>query len=103
MLMLGDLFRIGYAPPCYSVLMNFTPPPLRGSVMSIMQLTTNVVGFGLGPLIVGMLSDLFGGQTALRYAMASALSLLILAAALLAASARLLYGRAKSIRSDLRA
>lgn len=101
-LMLGDLFRIGYAPPCYSVLMNFTPPPLRGSVMSIMQLTTNVVGFGLGPLIVGALSDLYGGPTALRYAMASALSLLVLAAALLAVSAGLLYGRPRPVRSGLR-
>jgi len=91
----ADICRIGYTPPCYAVLMNETPVPLRGATMSIMQLTTNIVGFGLGPLLVGALSDLYGGETALRYAMANALGLLLAAAVLLVAAALLLYGRGR--------
>jgi MFS family permease len=89
----ADICRIGYTPPCYAVLMNETPVPLRGATMSIMQLTTNIVGFGLGPLLVGVLSDLYGGETALRYAMANALGLLLVASGLLVAAVALLYGR----------
>jgi len=45
---------------------------MRGTLTSIVFLLTNVVGFGLSPLIVGALSDAFAprfvGQS-LRYAM----------------------------------
>ena len=33
----------------------------------------NIVGFGLGPLVVGYLSDFFGGDQSLRYALMSCL------------------------------
>jgi predicted MFS family arabinose efflux permease len=92
MLICGDIFRIGYTSPAYAVLMNNTPVLLRGTMMSIMQLTTNIFGFGVGPLLVGVLSDLHGGQGALRYAMANALVLLVLAAVLFVATVWLLYG-----------
>jgi len=95
MLICADICRVGYTPPCYAVLMNQTPVPLRGATMSIMQLTTNIFGFGVGPLLVGALSDLYGGETALRYAMANALGLLLVAAALLVATVTLLYPRSR--------
>ncbi len=92
LLVLADTCRMGYSPPCYAVLMDKTPVRLRGATMSIMQLTTNVFGFGVGPLLVGFLSDLYGGETALRYAMANALGLLVIAALLLIGAVGLLYG-----------
>jgi len=95
MLICADICRVGYTPPCYAVLMNQTPVPLRGATMSIMQLTTNIFGFGVGPLLVGVLSDLYGGETALRYAMANALGLLLVAAALLVTTVTLLYPRSR--------
>jgi hypothetical protein len=69
--------------------------------MSIMQLTTNIFGFGVGPLMVGALSDVFGGGAALRYAMAVALSLLFVAALLLLLTARLLYGAGGKATAEL--
>jgi MFS family permease len=90
---IGEVLRSGYTPPTYSVLMSRTPAPIRGSVMSIVQLVTAISGFGLGPIITGGLSDLFGGGAAIRYAMAGMTMLFILAAALLILASRGLYGR----------
>lgn len=88
----GDVFRAGYAPLIYSVLMEQTPSRMRGTVMSTVQLTTNLVGFGLGPLIIGALSDLYGGGAALRYAMANALGIFALVVVLLVTGSVALYG-----------
>jgi len=100
MLIFSDLLRIGYTPPAYAVLMNNTPVPMRGAMMSIMQLTTNIFGFGMGPLLVGVLSDLYGGEGALRYAMANALVLLVLAAVFFVATVWLLYGFGRKFRAS---
>jgi len=88
----ADMTRLGYAPLLYSVLMNHTPASIRGGVMSIMQLSTNLVGFGLGPLLTGALSDHFGGGTGIRYALALVSLLFVLVAVLLIAASRGLYG-----------
>ena len=88
----ADMLRSGYTPPLYSMLMNHTPAPIRGGVMSVMQLSTNLVGFGLGPLVTGVLSDHFGGGTGIRYALACVSLLFLLVAALLIAASRGLFG-----------
>ena len=90
-MMLADLCRTGYSPPCYAVVMNRTPPALRGTTMSVIQLTTNLFGFGVGPLMVGVLSDFYGGGAALRYAMATALGFMVVASALMFVAAHMLY------------
>ena len=88
----ADFLRTGYTPPLYSVLMTKTPARIRSSVMSVVQLITNLVGFGLGPLLTGMLSEHFGGGVGIKYALATVSSLFVVAAALLLISGRLLFG-----------
>jgi MFS family permease len=92
----ADFLRHGYTPPTYSVLMTSTPASMRGGVMSILQLMTNLVGFGLGPFITGALSDYYGGGTAIRYALANAAFVFLLVVALLLLASRLIYGPRKA-------
>ena len=56
----------------------------------------NIVGFGIGPILVGGLSRLFGGELALRYALVSCVMLLPWAAFHYALAAR-------TYRTDLEA
>src|SRR6267154_2149127 len=60
MLFLHEIFKT-FAPICFAATMNNTPARLRGSVMAIDQLVIQFVSFGLGPLLAGILSDLYGG------------------------------------------
>jgi predicted MFS family arabinose efflux permease len=90
---LGDLCRVGYSPPTYSLYLSRTPPHLRGAAMSVMQLGTIIFGYGGGPLAVGLLSDLFGGASSLRYALASAIGFTGVVVALMWLSSHLLFGR----------
>jgi len=91
---LADFVRMGFAPPTISVLMTHTPARVRGGVMSFLQLASAVIGFGLGPLLTGMLSDYLGGGAAIRYALACVSVLFVVAAVLLIIASRLLYGPA---------
>src|SRR3546814_16594527 len=63
---LGEFLRSGYPPPAYSTLLNETPPHMRGTLTSIVHFTSVLIGFGLGPVMVGMLSDFYGGGVMLR-------------------------------------
>ena len=81
-----------YTPPLYAVLMAKTPPRMRGTAMSLLQLTTNLLGFGIGATWVGLVSDLLGGGIAIREALAIAMSIHVAVAVLLTISGRLLYG-----------
>lgn len=90
---IGDLMRSAYPPALYSVIMNETPVRMRGTVMSALQLTTNLIGFGFGPVFFGFLSDLYGGETALRYALANALLVYVLVVVLILGGSHLLFGR----------
>jgi len=67
---LGEFFRQGYPPLLYPVVLGRTPPHMRGVVMSVIQGTTNLIGFTFGPAVLGELSDALGGGTAIRTAMA---------------------------------
>jgi MFS family permease len=66
------------------------PPAMRGSVVGFGQLCTNLIGTGCGPLLVGVLSDAFGGQNGLRYGMMAVLAIYVAAAASLVRAMRLL-------------
>lgn len=49
-----------------------TPNALRGQVSALYMLVINLVGLGLGPLIVGLFNDLvFTDQSGVRYSLAS--------------------------------
>jgi MFS family permease len=61
-----------WSGPGYALSLSLVAPRMRGTQTAILFLLTNVVGFGLGPVIVGALSDAFtpsfGGES-LRFAM----------------------------------
>jgi predicted MFS family arabinose efflux permease len=85
--------------PAFGTIQNLAPMRMRALASAILLFIVNIVGLGLGPLLVGMVSDLlvgtFGGES-LRY------SILISTAAYFWAGAHfLLAGR--SIRQDLKA
>ena len=81
-----------YPPPLYAVLMAKTPAHMRGTVMSLLQLTTNLLGFGIGASWVGFVSDSLGGGLAIRQALAVAMTVLLAVGILLLVAGRLLYG-----------
>jgi MFS family permease len=89
----GTLLIGGYAPMTYTVLMDETPERMRGTVMSILQLGSSALGFIVGPWMIGILSDRFGGGTAIRYALANSLVLYVVAAFFIWLAAFLLFAR----------
>src|SRR3546814_2716796 len=66
---------------------------MRGTMTSIVQFTSVLIGFGLGPVMVGMLSDFYGGGVMIRYALATGLLVFIPVVLFLAIASRMLYGR----------
>lgn len=86
-----------YPPPLYAVLMAKTPARVRGTVMSLLQLTTNLLGFGIGASWVGFVSDGLGGGEAIREALAIAMGVLLGVAVLLLIAGRLLYGPGRGV------
>lgn len=58
--------------PTYAVMQRLVPDDMRATVMAVVMLLANLIGMGLGPQIVGVLSDLLApsqGADSLRYAM----------------------------------
>ncbi|WP_116808517.1 spinster family MFS transporter [Steroidobacter cummioxidans] len=85
--------------PTYALMQRLVADNMRATMMALVMLLANLVGMGLGPQIVGILSDLlrptFGGD-ALRYAM-----LIVASAALWSAYHFLRVGR--TVANDLAA
>jgi hypothetical protein len=61
-----------FCAPCYALMQRLVPDDVRATSMAIIMLLYNLIGLGLAPLIVGMLSDRLApalkGES-LRYAM----------------------------------
>ena len=53
-----------WLPPIYACLMDLVLPRMRGTVMSYYILTMTITGMGLGPYLVGLMSDINGGDLA---------------------------------------
>lgn len=61
-----------YLGPCIAMSHALVPPAMRAVTSAILFFILNMIGLGLGPLLTGVLSDLFQpafGQEGLRYAM----------------------------------
>ncbi|MGH8466987.1 MAG: spinster family MFS transporter, partial [Pseudomonas sp.] len=78
---------VWWATPCLSAITHLFPATRLAQATSIFVMSMTLLGVGVGPLLVGMLSDFFvprlGGES-LRYALASSVSLLALASIFLA-------------------
>jgi len=58
----------------YTLMQRLAPDAMRATVLSVVMLLANLIGMGVGPLLVGVLSDQFApgfGNEALRWSMAS--------------------------------
>jgi MFS family permease len=59
--------------PGHALIMGYVPSNMRGTTAAILQVLSNLIGFGVGPMVGGALSDalqpMFGDQS-LRYALA---------------------------------
>lgn len=60
-----------YLGPCYSVVMTIVPTGMRGLTGAALQMIINLFGSGIGPLLTGVLSDLFGGPRSIQPALAA--------------------------------
>jgi len=61
-----------FVGPTYALLQRLVPDEMRATAFSAIMLMANLIGFGIGPQLVGILSDLFMptmGKESLRYAM----------------------------------
>ena len=84
---LFSFFGTWWATPCLGAISHLFPPKYLGQATSIFVMAMTMLGVGIGPLLIGVLSDHFtpslGGE-ALRYALAASVSLVVLAALFLA-------------------
>lgn len=65
-----------YAGPTWSIVQELVPPDRRAMAASVYLLIYNLIGLGLGPLAVGIISDLYIpwlGEESLRWAMCTVL------------------------------
>ena len=61
-----------YLGPCLAISHSLVPPAMRALTSAVLFFILNLIGLGLGPLTVGVLSDLYAGyfgDNNLRYAM----------------------------------
>ena len=92
---LSAVFASFWIAPSYAAVQNLVPQYWRTQASALMLLAINLLGMGLGPLLVGMLSDLLSqfGDSSVRYGLSIGVSLsLVGGVAYLRGSA--LYARA---------
>jgi predicted MFS family arabinose efflux permease len=75
-------------PVSFGSMLTLTAPRIRGITGATMQGASNLLGYGLGPLAVGVLSDKLGGANSLRYALAIVSTVCCVGAALCLLMAR---------------
>lgn len=71
-----------YYGAVYNTFVSNTPVPMRGSAIAVMIILMNLLGYGLGPQVAGILSDLFGGAgiaDSLRWALVCTSGFFVLA------------------------
>jgi MFS family permease len=73
---LSAIFASFWIAPSYAAVQNLVPQYWRTQASALMLLAINLLGMGLGPLLVGLLSDaLIGyGTESVRYALAIGVS-----------------------------
>jgi MFS family permease len=72
-------FMLAHNGPANAFIVTLLRPRMRGQVVAGLQMIASLVGAGLGPFLVGMLSDFYGGPNSLRWAILTGMSLNALA------------------------
>ncbi|HWJ69396.1 MAG TPA: MFS transporter [Sphingobium sp.] len=92
---LASMFGLMGAPAQNSAIQMVTPNEMRAQISALYLLTISVVGTGLGPLAIALITDFgFGHEGSLRYSMATIAGLLAPGGAFLMYLAIRPYGRA---------
>ena len=92
----GSTVMAGTIGPIPAVVADVSRPALRATALAILAVVQNVIGLGLGPMLVGMLADRYGLSAAM--AIVPACSLLAMAAFL--AGARTYEADIRRVASD---
>ncbi|WP_242124261.1 MFS transporter [Sphingobium sp. Sx8-8] len=86
---LGATIQMAYGGAAFSSLQLVMPPQMRGRATSVYMLILTLVGFGIGPFVVGYLADnLFGNSTGLGKSLALTLGVATCIAVLILLSGR---------------
>ena len=86
--------------PVYSTVQGIVPPNMRATAAAILLLIVNLIGLGLGPLAVGIASDIFAGPMGMGEAEGIRWALISAACVGLLSGVLFLMAR-KTIREDL--
>lgn len=76
-------FGVWWATPCLGAITHLFPATRLAQATAIFVMSMTLLGVGVGPLLIGVLSDFFLpalGAESLRYALAASVSMLVLAA-----------------------
>jgi len=66
-----EIVSRAFTAPAYAILVTGVEPNMRGVVISSVQAVTNLVGYGVGPLVVGVVSQRVGGPNSLKFGIAA--------------------------------
>jgi MFS family permease len=104
LLLIGNAVNILWLGPVTAAVQHLVPRPMRSTASASFLLINNLIGLGVGPLLMGALSDALRasqGANALRDAAVACLAFYLLAAVLMLASARSLRASWVSDETDL--
>jgi predicted MFS family arabinose efflux permease len=96
-LIIPALLANSFLGPVFSTTQGLVPPHMRATASAVLLFIINIIGLGLGPQVVGLLSDLLRpafGVDSLRYA-------LFIVSLLTLAGAALFWFGARTLRADL--
>lgn len=86
LLLVPNALNILWLGPVTTAVQHLVPPPMRSTASASFLLINNLIGLGVGPTLIGALSELFKhryGTEALRYAAVSVVGFYVLAALLM--------------------
>lgn len=66
---IGTGFASAAYGPAFAMIQTIAESRMRATATAVSLLVSNLVGAGLGPLAVGLISDLHGGENSLRFAL----------------------------------
>ncbi len=77
-LAIGAIGSYMYTGAAHAIAQSLAKPRMRAMTAAIMLFSMNLLGYGLGPPLAGLVSDALGGEDALRYALAAMNGVLLL-------------------------
>ena len=87
-LMVWQALVLGISVVVFAGVVTIAPPSVRGTILAILLTGTIFFGMGVGPVVVGKISDLLGGGTAVREASMVVMGFNLLASVSFLAAAR---------------